>query len=225
MPTIVFANLKGGSGKSTTALVLAAELANQTDVTIIDADPNRPITTWAGLGHVPERLTVITNQSEDAILDDIDTAADRSAFVIVDLEGIGSRRVTYAISRADLVLVPMQKQRLDADMAARVVREIAVESKHQRRKIPFALALTRTRVVAEGRTARRIEGDIRGNSSITVLPVELNERDAFSAMWDLGLAVRDQDPGEVNNLDRAIDNARRFAQAVVDEFKSVRAAA
>jgi chromosome partitioning protein len=44
MPTIVFASPKGGAGKSTAAVLLGTELAAKGgDVTIIDADPNRPV--------------------------------------------------------------------------------------------------------------------------------------------------------------------------------------
>ncbi|MGI9502654.1 MAG: ParA family protein, partial [Geminicoccaceae bacterium] len=212
-------------GKSTTSLVMAQELAVHVPTAIIDADPNRPITSWAGEGNVPKSLTVITNTSEQSILDEIDDSAEQAKFVIVDLEGVFSRRVTYAISRADLVLVPMQKQKLDADMAVRVIQEIARESKHQRRPIPFALAFTKTRVVAEPKTARRIAGDIRARSAIDVIDVDLHERDAFSAMWDFGRALRDLDPKSVNNVQAAIENAGGFTQAVVNRFKTKRKAA
>lgn len=47
MPVIAFANSKGGSGKTTSALLLACELAEKTAVTIIDADPRHPVTKWA----------------------------------------------------------------------------------------------------------------------------------------------------------------------------------
>ena len=44
MPTIVFASPRAGAGKSTSAVVLATELAGQgASVTIIDADPNKPV--------------------------------------------------------------------------------------------------------------------------------------------------------------------------------------
>ena len=46
MPTIVFVSPKGGVGKTTSALLLATQLANLYDVTVIDADPNRPIKAW-----------------------------------------------------------------------------------------------------------------------------------------------------------------------------------
>jgi MinD superfamily P-loop ATPase len=44
MPTIVFASPKGGAGKSTSAVVLATEIARQgATVAIVDADPNKPV--------------------------------------------------------------------------------------------------------------------------------------------------------------------------------------
>lgn len=47
MPVIVTASSKGGAGKSTMTLVLAQALDSMgASVTIIDADPNRPILRW-----------------------------------------------------------------------------------------------------------------------------------------------------------------------------------
>jgi cellulose biosynthesis protein BcsQ len=43
-PVVAFANPKGGAGKSTSALILAQTLTRAgASVTVIDADPNRPI--------------------------------------------------------------------------------------------------------------------------------------------------------------------------------------
>ena len=43
-PVVAFANPKGGAGKSTSALILAQALTRSgASVTVIDADPNRPI--------------------------------------------------------------------------------------------------------------------------------------------------------------------------------------
>ena len=65
MPTIVFANPKGGAGKSTSALILATQLSLKgADVTIIDADPNKFVHDWAKLGK-PDNITVIAATSEE----------------------------------------------------------------------------------------------------------------------------------------------------------------
>ncbi|RYF36474.1 MAG: ParA family protein, partial [Cytophagaceae bacterium] len=69
MPTVVFASPKGGAGKSTSAVVLATELASLgADVTIIDADPNKPVSRWGALPGKPENLTVIDDVSEKTII-------------------------------------------------------------------------------------------------------------------------------------------------------------
>ena len=76
MPTIVFASPKGGAGKSTSAVVLATELAGRgAAVAIVDADPNKPVSRWATRPGKPESLTVVADVSEDSILDQIDQAA------------------------------------------------------------------------------------------------------------------------------------------------------
>ena len=55
MPTISFASSKGGAGKSTSAVLLATELAQHgTTVTIIDADPNQPVLRWSKKTGKPE---------------------------------------------------------------------------------------------------------------------------------------------------------------------------
>ncbi|MBN9617646.1 MAG: hypothetical protein BGO25_11960 [Acidobacteriales bacterium 59-55] len=88
MPTIVFASPKGGVGKSTATVLLASELAaHGGTVTMIDADPNKPLSQWASLPGKPERLTVIDSATEENIIDEIESAALKTMFVIVDLEG------------------------------------------------------------------------------------------------------------------------------------------
>ena len=76
MPTIVFASPQGGAGKSTSAVILATELALKgVEVTIIDADPNKPVSVWANRPGCPENLTVLSSVSEESILKDIERAA------------------------------------------------------------------------------------------------------------------------------------------------------
>ena len=91
MPTIVFASPKGGVGKSTSAVLLASELAQKgAAVTVIDADPNKPVSQWAKRPGRPENLIVLSDLSEETIIDAIDSAARQTPFVVVDLEGTAS---------------------------------------------------------------------------------------------------------------------------------------
>ena len=79
MPVIAFANPKGGAGKTTTALVLATQLASRgAQVLIIDADPERWISQWGALPGKPTNISIIGDVSEDSIVEQIDHAAPPS---------------------------------------------------------------------------------------------------------------------------------------------------
>ena len=59
MPPISFANPKGGAGKTTSALLLATELAGRgAEVVVIDADPERWISQWGALPGRPGRISI-----------------------------------------------------------------------------------------------------------------------------------------------------------------------
>jgi chromosome partitioning protein len=81
MPTIVFVSPKGGAGKTTAALLLASQLASSYDVTLIDADPNRPIKAWASGGNTPKRLSVVSDVDEDNIIERIEEAGTPTVFL------------------------------------------------------------------------------------------------------------------------------------------------
>ena len=156
MPTIVFASPKGGAGKSTSAVILATELAGQgASVTIIDADPNRPVSRWGNRPGKPSSLTVIADVTEDAILDRIDQASRQAAFVIVDLEGTASLMVGYAISRADLVVIPTQGSLLDGAEAVKAIRLVRNMEKTAGKTIPTAILFTRTSAAIRPRSRKR----------------------------------------------------------------------
>jgi chromosome partitioning protein len=194
MPTIVFASPKGGAGKSTSAVVLATELAGQgASVTIIDADPNKPVSRWANRPGKPTALAVVDDVTENAILDQIDLAATRTAFVIVDLEGTRSLMVGYAISRADLVIVPTQGSLLDATEAANAIRLVRNQEKASGRTIPTAVLFTRTSAALKPRSLRVIADEL-AQAGVRVLDTQMNERDAFRAIFSFGGSLADLDP-------------------------------
>ena len=107
MAVVAFASPKGGCGKSTAATVLATVLAERgATVAVIDADPNKNVVEWAKLPGKPASLSVIGEVGEETIVDAIEDAASKAAFVIVDLEGAASVLASYAIAMADFVVIP-----------------------------------------------------------------------------------------------------------------------
>lgn len=218
MPTIAFVSPKGGAGKTTSALVLAEQLARSADVTVIDADPNRPIESWAKGGAKPERLTVIADADEENIMDRIEDAAARTPFVIVDLEGTAAKIVLMAISQADFVIVPTQGSQLDAEQAGRAFRVIAQQEKMSRRRVPYSVLLTRTNSAIRTRTLAHIEKGLIA-AGIPVFDTELNEREAFRAMFSFRKPLAGLNFSEVANLDKAIANAEDFAREVITALR------
>jgi chromosome partitioning protein len=183
-------------------------------VTIIDADPNKPVTDWAKLPGRPDNLTVISDVTEESIIEEIEAAEQRTPFVIIDLEGTASVAVAYAISRADLVIVPTQGSQLDAKQAGRAIRLIKQQEKAFRRKIPHAVLFTRTSAAIRPRTLRHIQEQFEKHE-VVVFDTQLIERDAFRALFSFGGTLDSLGRGEVSNLAAAIINARAFAREVV----------
>jgi chromosome partitioning protein len=219
MPTIVIASSKGGSGKSTTAALLASALVEHgASVTVIDADPNHPLSSWAkSVGKHP-LLTVKSDVKEETITDTIEEEAAKAAFVIVDLEGTASLTVGYAISRADLVIIPTQGSQLDATQTSKTVRLVTAQEKSLRMKIPTAILFTRTSSVIRPRTLTAIEAELR-KAGIKVLDTQINERDAYKALFTFGRMLSGLHPPQVSNLPGAAANAKALMVEVVNLLK------
>jgi len=220
MPIIVCATPKGGAGKSTTAVILATELAGKgAAVTIIDADPNRPVSQWEKHPGKPASLTVIADVTEDSIIDQIEQAARQSAFVIVDVEGTASLLVGYAISRADLVLIPTQGSQLDAIESVKAIRLVRNMEKTAGRAIPHAILFTRTSTAIRPRSLQAIEAEFI-KSGVPVLDTQMHERDAFRAIFSFGGSLSNLDRSQVSNIPAAIANARAVAGEVLSLLKN-----
>src|SRR6204780_4517842 len=220
MPTIAFVSPKGGSGKTTSAFLLSMALAKLDGVTVIDADPNHPIQTWATGGNAPPRLTIMSDVDEDTIIERIEDAATRTPFVVVDLEGTASKIVVYAISQSDLVIIPTQGSQLDANEASRAIRVVMQSQKMTKTETPYAVLLTRTNSSIRTRTQAHIQKGLIG-AGIPVLNTELNERDAYRAVFSFQQTLEGLNPAEVPNLDKARLNAWEFVAEVVERLKDV----
>jgi chromosome partitioning protein len=219
MPTIVIASSKGGSGKSTSAILLATALAEHgATVTVIDADINRPLSSWAKHAKKPDTLTVLSDIQETTIIDTIEAAAADSQFVVVDLEGTASLMVGLAISRADLVIIPTQGSQLDAAETAKTVKLVKIQEKSLRLKIPMGILFTRTSSAIRPRTLRAIEAEFR-KAGIRVLNTQIHERDAYKAIFSFGRMLSGLDQDQVRNVPAAVANAKEFMVEVVNLFK------
>ncbi|EHH1077044.1 ParA family protein [Vibrio parahaemolyticus] len=223
MPVIVFASSKGGAGKTTACRLLTGEFARQglsknIEVTLIDADPNQHAAKWALMDGCPPNVRLIQKSNEESILEDIDNAQDKSAFVLVDLEGVASMTVAHAISRADLVILMTQPSEDDEDELIKTVQLVRRQEKALRRSIPHAVMITRTNAAFYTKMHKAILGDMQAND-VDVFNVSLIERAAFKAIRTYGGIVHDLDRAEVSGVDKAASNVEMFAEEVKRKLK------
>ena len=105
---IVVAALKGGVGKTTTAVYLAAVAAGATRTsTLIDADPQASSADWLELGEdeVFERVTLVEAPTDRLLLKTLDRVDDDEV-AIVDTPPGHEPLLAKAVERASAVVIP-----------------------------------------------------------------------------------------------------------------------
>ncbi|WP_245780563.1 ParA family protein [Donghicola eburneus] len=221
MPVIVIASPKGGSGKSTTAVLLGTELAHAgAAVTLMDCDPNGSLTLWSQRGAIPARIEVLSNVGEGDIIKAIRSHDRDGSVVIVDLEGVASRLVSRAISQADLVITPMRATTLDATIGVRALQLIAEEEEALGRTISHSVVFTMTRAI-RSKQHSGIEESLL-NQGVDIITPSLMERAAFSALFEFGGDLHNM-PAQ-GRMEGALENASLFAQAVYSRLTQEAAA-
>lgn len=221
MPVIVAANPKGGSGKSTSCLVLATTLAQKgATVRVIDADPQRTLATWSEGASKFKEIVVAHKQGGEELTDLIDRLDTEAQFVFIDVQGSSNVEMAAAMSRADFVVIPMQAKTADASVAVRAIALLRQQEKLFRRAIPHAILFVRNNVQIPTKEENRIRQSVR-DSGLASFKCSLNERTAFSHMFEQGLSVFELSQKETTNLQQAQDNAT----ALTAEFLSTITAA
>ena len=227
MPIIVFASSKGGAGKTTATIILSCELARQAkekglSIALIDADPNQHSAAWAHKEGKPDNIHLFENVTSESILEAIEEAQSKAAFVLVDLEGVASSAVIGAMSRADLVIVPCQASQNDAREAMKTIKTIKYSSQVSRRNIAYSVLFTRLSAAIITKTGKHLVADF-DNSGIDLFTCSLIDREAFKSVFSFGGTVNELEANtkrEQASVDKAAENARVFAAEVKRKLKA-----
>ncbi|MDQ1448380.1 MAG: chromosome partitioning protein [Actinomycetota bacterium] len=136
---IVVAALKGGVGKTTTAVYLGALAAARRPATVVDADPQASAADWiesAEDEHL-ERLTLVEAPTDRLLMKALDRI-DTEEVAVVDTPPGNERLLVKAIERADVVVVPT---RIGGVETARVEAVLDLVP----RKVPVGLVICSAR--------------------------------------------------------------------------------
>ena len=153
MQTILVANPKGGSGKTTVATNVAGWLAGKRQrVAIADHDPQRSATEW--LARRPALFPKITRLAVDATkkaLKDVDPQ-----WLVVDTPaGLHGPDLREALNHADVLLVPLAPSAFDMAATAHFLAAIA----HYKavKEGDIAIGIVAMRVDARTRSAAELD--------------------------------------------------------------------
>jgi chromosome partitioning protein len=195
---IVVANSKGGVGKSTLAVHLAAWLYEQGHtVTLADCDTQHSSSDWVKEA-VPDVKTVRL-ADPDEILDRLPALGQQSDFVIADGPGSNTETSRAVLLRGDLALVPCKASMLEVRALAQATNVL-----RQAQDMKDAAAALELPMAKTALTLRQIYADAPGQGAV---------------VWQLGARGREADD-EVETLFREILPEACASKAVRRKSKS-----
>lgn len=197
MKTIVIANQKGGSGKSTLTvhLATAAEAANDGPIIITDTDPQGSAGDWFNQRKKADldtpRYAPLALADLRAKLQALDAAG--AAYLFIDTAPSVGAVNAELFAAADLILIPLNPT--PADLRA-LVKGLPVIKQSGR---PFSFILTRVRPNLRNNDGAAMALDALG----MVLPTRMHERVIYAETFAHGRTALEIDPKGIAGQEQA----------------------
>ena len=131
MPVIALVGNKGGAGKTTLSVNLAAGLAKQKSAILVDADPQGSALQWNAFTDSNDAITVL--EASDELNSQLAELSQEYDYVVVDCPpSVHALQTIKVLEVCDLALIPVQPS--PVDLWATVHTERAVEDARQSNK-------------------------------------------------------------------------------------------
>ena len=165
---------KGGCGKSTLAVCLAAYWSQSKKTVLLDADPQASLSICR-----PEVLHVpVFEDTGNGIGKTIARLAREYERIVIDTAGYRRHKNVEALAHSDFVLIPCKPSPFDvreAKEAVELLREIAGAKERKRAPLHFAIVLTMAQRTA---VSARIREELE-HSGMPFMSAQIGQRVAF----------------------------------------------
>lgn len=184
-------NRKGGVGKTTIAVNVAATLAAaRVRVLLVDADPQASALSWSSLRE-RDPLFPVVGIARPTLHREVPEIATKFDVVIID-GGPGVNDLgRAAILASDLVLIPVQPSPYDVWAAAETVQQIR-EARRFRERLKAAFIINRR--IANTAIGRQAAIALAQFKDVPMLVATLNQRVIYAESAAQGLAVIEAAP-------------------------------
>lgn len=235
MYVITLANPKGGTGKTTTSFILAETIAlSGGRVTVMDLDPAENMVLWGKMridrgDSMP--FEVVGRPRTENLVSEIEKLEKNTDYLVIDLEGTKDQIATFALSRTDLCLVPIDGSALEARQAASAIGLVQQTAAMARQEIKSAIVFARTNAAFQTTDERDVRSSLSSND-IPIISERIVSRSAYRRIFRDALTLEEiekatileaQDKSTAASQDKHIapikkarQNAALFTKAVVD---------
>jgi len=191
---ILVANTKGGVGKSTLAVHLAAHLSKKGKTLLIDTDKQSSAASWASwrrdkeLKHNPRTVILFG----DAVFKEGKVLATEHEHTVIDAGGRDSPSLRYAMLLADKLVVPMNHSDFDTSSWSDMLQIIEMAMPNNP---DLKVQVVLSRIDGRRKPPRDVY-DFLEEQGIQVCPVSIPERVSFVNATNEGLTVMEHGKDE-----------------------------
>ena len=203
---ITIANSKGGVGKSTLAVHLAAWLHEQgCRVTLADCDTQQSSSEW--IREAVPQVKAVRLDNPDIILNELPNLAQDADFVVADGPGSQTETSRALLLRADLAIVPCKASMLEVRALAKAT-EVLRQAQDIRGGVPDAIIVLSMiglhyRLTKDMKDAAEALSLPLANNAMILRQIYADAPGQGAVVWNMGSRARDA-AREVDELFREI---------------------